>query len=75
MGPWRGCVIAQPSMFIVGERDGVLNFPASKAQIAAYPNTLPGLRGNHELADAGHWVQQEKSAEVSQLLLDFLKGL
>jgi pimeloyl-ACP methyl ester carboxylesterase len=75
MGPWRGQIIAQPSMFIVGERDGVLNFPASKAQIAAYPSTLPGLRGSHELAGSGHWVQQEQPAAVNQLLLDFLKGL
>jgi pimeloyl-ACP methyl ester carboxylesterase len=75
MGPWRGQYIMQPSMFIVGERDGVLNFPASRAQIAAYPTTLPGLRSNHELSGAGHWVQQEKPAEVSRLLLDFLKDL
>ncbi len=75
MGPWRGCRIAQPSLFIVGERDGVLNFPASRAQIAAFPNTLPGLRGHHEIAGAGHWVQQERPDEVSQLLLQFLKEL
>ena len=50
-------------------------FPASKAQIEAYPRTLPGCRGVHILDGAGHWIQQERSEEVSDLLLAFLAGL
>ena len=30
--------------------------------------------GCHLLEGAGHWVQQEQAARVSELLLDFLKG-
>ena len=41
----------------------------------AYPKTLPGLRGSHILEGAGHWVQQERAAEVNRLLIEFLKGL
>jgi pimeloyl-ACP methyl ester carboxylesterase len=41
------------------------DFPASKAQIDAYPRTLPGLRGCHLLDGAGHWIQRERAAEVS----------
>jgi pimeloyl-ACP methyl ester carboxylesterase len=74
-GPWRGQPIRQPSLFIAGERDGVLRFPAAKAQLDAYPQTLPGLRGSHILPGAGHWIQQEKPAEVNRLLIEFLKGL
>jgi pimeloyl-ACP methyl ester carboxylesterase len=74
-GPWRGQPIRQPSLFIAGSRDGVLRFPAAKAQMDAYPTTLPGLRGSHILEGAGHWVQQEQPAEVNKLLIDFLKGL
>ena len=73
-GPWRGQPIRQPSLFIAGERDGVLRFPAAQAQLDAYPKTLPGLRGSHILDGAGHWVQQEKSDEVNRLLLRFLKS-
>ncbi len=73
--PWRGQVIRQPSMFIAGERDGVLRFPASKAQIEAYPHTLPGIRGCHILPEAGHWIQQERSEDVDRLLVAFLRGL
>ena len=37
--------------------------------------TLPGLRGGHVLAGAGHWVQRERAADVNALLIDFLRGL
>ncbi len=73
--PWRGCVIRQPSLFIAGSRDNVLRFPASMAQIEAYPRTLPGLRGSHIIEGAGHWIQRERAATVSALLLEFLKAL
>jgi pimeloyl-ACP methyl ester carboxylesterase len=73
--PWRGCSVRQPSLFIAGERDNVLRFPASKAQIDAYPRTLPGLRGCHVLPGAGHWIQRERAAEVNALLLDFIAAL
>ena len=75
MAPWRGCVLRQPSLFIAGARDNVLQFPASKAQLDAYPRTLPGLRGCHLLDGAGHWVQRERAAEVSALLRAFLQAL
>lgn len=74
-GPWRGQPIRQPSQFIAGSRDGVLRFPAAKSQLDAYATTLPGLRGSHILEGAGHWVQQERPAEVNKLLIEFLKGL
>jgi pimeloyl-ACP methyl ester carboxylesterase len=75
LAAWRGAVIRQPSLFIAGERDSVLRFPASQAQIARYPTTLPGLRGCHILGGAGHWIQRERAAAVNALLLDFLLAL
>lgn len=74
-GPWRGQPIRQPSLFIAGSKDGVLRFPAAQSQLESFPKTLPGLRGSHILDGAGHWVQQERPAEVNRLLIDFLKGL
>ena len=74
-GPWRGQPIRQPSLFIAGSKDGVLRFPAAQSQLDSFPKTLPGLRGSHILAGAGHWVQQERPAEVNRLLIDFLTGL
>ena len=73
--PWRGVIIKQPSLFIAGARDGVLRFPASKQQIENFKTTLPGLRGCHIIDGAGHWIQRERAAEVSKLLVEFLTGL
>ena len=53
----------------------MLRFPAAQSQLDSFPKTLPGLHGSHILDDAGHWVQQERPAEVNRLLIDFLKGL
>jgi pimeloyl-ACP methyl ester carboxylesterase len=75
LAPWRGAPIRQPSLFIAGDRDDVMRFPASAANVASFDRTLPGLRGSHILAGAGHWVQRERAAEVNALLIDFLRGL
>ena len=75
LAPWRGAVIRQPSMFIAGERDSVLRFPASRSQIDNFGRTLPGLRGCHILEGAGHWIQRERAAAVNDLLLGFLASL
>ncbi|MDE3739054.1 alpha/beta hydrolase [Pseudomonas resinovorans] len=75
MAPWRGCIVRQPSLFIAGDRDSVLGFPMIPQLIAAFPKTLPGLRGCHMLEGAGHWIQQERATEVSRLMLEFLRTL
>ncbi|WP_439575671.1 alpha/beta fold hydrolase [Phreatobacter sp.] len=72
---WRGEPIRQPALFIAGAEDGVMHFPATRAQLDAYPRTLPACRGVHVIPGAGHWIQQERPEEVSRLLLDFLRGL
>jgi pimeloyl-ACP methyl ester carboxylesterase len=75
LAPWRGAPIRQPSLFIAGDRDDVMKFPASAAAVARFDRSLPGLRGSHILAGVGHWVQRERAAEVNALLIDFLRGL
>jgi pimeloyl-ACP methyl ester carboxylesterase len=75
MAAWRGCVIRQPSMFVAGAKDDVLKFPGSQARIENLTRVLPGLRGCHILDGAGHWIQRERSAAVSDLLIQFLNGL
>jgi pimeloyl-ACP methyl ester carboxylesterase len=75
LAPWYGLPIRQPSLFIAGERDPVLRFPGAQAQMQAYAQTLPGLRGLHVLPGAGHWIQRERAQAVNDLLIDFLRGL
>ncbi|MCP5287388.1 MAG: alpha/beta hydrolase [Burkholderiaceae bacterium] len=75
LAPWYGAVIRQPSLFIVGERDDLLAFPGVRERLQDLRRALPGLRGQHVLPGAGHWVQRERADEVSRLLVDFLRGL
>jgi pimeloyl-ACP methyl ester carboxylesterase len=75
LAPWRGAPICQPALFIAGDRDDVMKFPASAAAMSRFGQSLPGLRGSHVLAGAGHWVQRERAPEVNRLLIEFLHGL
>lgn len=60
-----------PALFIVGSTDPVLAMTP--------PSLMEGwvtdLRGSIYVEGAGHWVQQEKPAEVNAALLEFLGGL
>ena len=71
--PWRGAPITVPSLFIGGEYDGPTRW--GNRAISRFPDTLPGLRGNHILPGCGHWVQQERADEVNRLLVDWLTSL
>jgi pimeloyl-ACP methyl ester carboxylesterase len=53
----------------------VLKFPASKAQMERFAQTLAGLRGSHVIEGAGHWIQRERAERVSELLVSFLRRL
>ena len=69
---WSGRTIDVPSAFISGKQDwgtyqrpGVFEIMQTKA--------CSNMIGCHLVDGAGHWVQQEQPAEVSRLLLQFLK--
>ena len=71
---FAGRTIDQPALFIAGARDwGIHQRPGALERMEARACT--DLRGLHLLEGAGHWVQQEKSAEVNRLVLDFLRAL
>jgi pimeloyl-ACP methyl ester carboxylesterase len=59
-------------MYIAGENDRIAANPPA---LAAYPTSLPGLRGLHILPDAGHWIQQERPQYVNDVLVGFLASL
>ncbi|MGV3578663.1 alpha/beta fold hydrolase [Brevundimonas sp.] len=69
----QGRRIHQPSMFIVGEKDPVRHYAGQHE--ATLKDWLTDLRSQTVLPGAGHWLQQERPAEVNRLLLDFLTGL
>jgi pimeloyl-ACP methyl ester carboxylesterase len=71
--PWHGAQIQQPSLFIAGSKDPVISDAMSGRQLAAIERVLPNLKGKLIIDGAGHWIQQEKPAEVNAALIDFLK--
>ena len=62
--------IEQPSMFVAGSEDAVVGM--YRTDFDRLEETMPRLRTKVLVPGAGHWVQQEKPAEVNRLLLDFL---
>ncbi|MGW4830281.1 alpha/beta fold hydrolase [Amycolatopsis japonica] len=71
--PWSGARITAPALFITGDRDPVREtYPISGHSLDRY---VPNLKGVEEVADCGHWVQQERPDEVTALLLGFLGKL
>ncbi|MEV4438860.1 alpha/beta hydrolase [Streptomyces sp. NPDC049577] len=73
LAAFDGAPITQPSLFIGGAVDASTTWLADA--IEAYPVTLPGLVSSHLLDDCGHWIQQERPAEVNRFLTDWLAAL
>ncbi len=70
-GAWLHAPVSVPSLFIAGDKDPVLTF-VSPDGIGA---VLPRLTGPVILPGCGHWTQQERPAEVSAAMAEFLGGL
>jgi pimeloyl-ACP methyl ester carboxylesterase len=68
-----GAKILQPTLFVTGSLDGVLEMAA--AQYEALETNCVRLVGKHLIPGAGHWIQQERPTEVNELLTRFLTGV
>jgi pimeloyl-ACP methyl ester carboxylesterase len=68
-----GAKLDQPTLFVAGERDAVIEFYADAYQ--ALEINAPNLVGKVLLGGAGHWIQQERPPEVNRLLVDFLSSV
>lgn len=69
---FAGRTLDVPSSFISGKQDwGTYQNPGSLERLEKQITTK--YRGTHLLDGAGHWVQQEQSAALSALLLEFIK--
>jgi len=71
---WSGRTIDVPSAFISGKQDwGTYQRPGVFE--AMQTKACTKMIGCHLVDGAGHWVQQEQPAEVSRLLLAFLRDI
>jgi pimeloyl-ACP methyl ester carboxylesterase len=68
-----GAKLHQPVLFVAGEFDPVITM--LREAFDTLEQTVPNLRKKVLLPGAGHWIQQERPAEVNQLLMEFLAGL
>jgi pimeloyl-ACP methyl ester carboxylesterase len=69
---FAGRRIEAPALFLAGERDwGIHQNPGALAAMGARAGA--DWRGTELIPGAGHWVQQERAAEVTARLLLFLR--
>jgi pimeloyl-ACP methyl ester carboxylesterase len=68
-----GAKLRQPTLFIAGDRDGVLGFWGE--EVAAMERNVPNLKKKVILPGVGHWTQQERPDEVNRLLIEFVRSL
>ena len=69
---FAGRTIDAPSLFIGGKSDwGTFQTPGAFEHMQK--SACTDMRGAHRVEGAGHWVQQEQPAEVTALLLRFLR--
>jgi pimeloyl-ACP methyl ester carboxylesterase len=70
---FAGRTIDVPSLFIGGKSDwGTFQTPGAFERMQS-PEVCSDFRGAHLVDGAGHWVQQEQPARVTELLLSFLR--
>jgi pimeloyl-ACP methyl ester carboxylesterase len=69
--PWEGARIEQPALFIAGTRDPVIAGKRGATAIEAMEKAVPNVR-KVMIDGAGHWIQQERPAEVNTAVLNFL---
>jgi pimeloyl-ACP methyl ester carboxylesterase len=67
--------VPQPALFIAGDRDPVLDLVPGMKLTDAMDPWYADLRGKVLIEGAGHWVQQERPAEVNRAILAFLNSL
>jgi pimeloyl-ACP methyl ester carboxylesterase len=67
--------IEQPAAFVAGSLDPVLRFVPGVDMVEMMRRQVADLRLVRLIEGAGHWVQQERPAEVNAALIEVLRGL
>jgi pimeloyl-ACP methyl ester carboxylesterase len=75
LAPFAGARVTVPALFVAGEKDPTLRFPATAQIVADLAKFVPGLRETILLPGCGHWAQQERPGQVSAAMVAFLRGL
>jgi pimeloyl-ACP methyl ester carboxylesterase len=65
--------ITQPALFIAGARDAIITGSMGRYALDELGTVAPRLEGRILIEGAGHWVQQERPAEVNAALVSFAR--
>ncbi len=68
-----GAKLRQPTLFVAGDRDAVIEFWSD--EVDTMETTVPNLTRSVMLPNCGHWTQQERPAEVNNLLIEFIRSI
>jgi pimeloyl-ACP methyl ester carboxylesterase len=74
LAPWDGALITQPALFIAGTNDAVITGSLGARALEEMDGVVPNLRRKLLIEGAGHWIQQERPAEVNAALIDFARA-
>ncbi|MET8540163.1 alpha/beta hydrolase [Kitasatospora sp. NPDC004799] len=74
LAAFSGVTVEVPALFVVGEQD-LVNAMVPPPVLEHLLGRLPRLHRHVRLPETGHWTQQERPAEVTEALLDFLAHL
>ncbi|MGH7066793.1 MAG: alpha/beta fold hydrolase [Acetobacteraceae bacterium] len=73
LAPLAGAAVTVPALYIAGDRDFVA--AAFSQAISKQSAMVPKLRPAIMLPGCGDWTEQERAAEVSTAMIDFLRSL
>jgi pimeloyl-ACP methyl ester carboxylesterase len=73
MASFAGATVTVPALYMAGDRDFVA--AVYSQDIAKQSALVPKLRPPIILPGCGHWTQQERAAEVSAAMIDFIRQL
>jgi pimeloyl-ACP methyl ester carboxylesterase len=71
--PWQDAKIMQPALFIAGSNDAVITGAMGRRALDELESVVPHLERKIILEGAGHWIQQERAAEVNAALISFAR--
>ena len=72
--PWHGATIRQHALFIAGTRDAVITGSLGRRALDELETVVPNLERKILIDGAGHWIQQERPAEVNAALIEFARA-
>jgi pimeloyl-ACP methyl ester carboxylesterase len=72
---WEGAQYQMPGRYMTGDRDLIYGFPGMNERVAALPKVHPTVGDAVILPGCGHWIGEERPAEVNAALLTFLGAL